>query len=53
LGVMALTHLKSLPLAYTVRSWLLLRGLIKRAKQRNLEPDGTAYINDKIRYTQF
>ncbi|CEG81266.1 hypothetical protein RMATCC62417_15489 [Rhizopus microsporus] len=39
IGLLIITHLKSLPFAYTVRSWLLLRTLIKRAKANNLQPD--------------
>ncbi|KAI8968244.1 hypothetical protein BDF20DRAFT_916795 [Mycotypha africana] len=38
-ALIAITHLKSLPFAYTVRSWLLLKALIKRAKQHDLKPD--------------
>lgn len=38
-GLLITTHLKSLPFAYTVRSWFLLRALIKKAKQNKLEPD--------------
>ncbi|KAI8331290.1 hypothetical protein BD560DRAFT_415852 [Blakeslea trispora] len=38
-GLLLITHLKSLPFAYTVRSWFLLRALIKRAKERKLIPD--------------
>lgn len=38
-AILVLTHLKSLPLAYTLRSWWLLRALVKRAKARNLEPE--------------
>ncbi|KAG2221636.1 hypothetical protein INT45_001161 [Circinella minor] len=37
--LLLLTHMKSLPLAYTVRSWLLLRKVIKRAKANKLEPE--------------
>ncbi|KAI8092694.1 uncharacterized protein BX664DRAFT_327916 [Halteromyces radiatus] len=32
-------HAKSLPLSYTLRSWLLLRSLIKRAQQNKFQPD--------------
>ena len=39
-GLLVTTHLKSLPFAYTVRSWFLLRALIKKAKENNLQPDG-------------
>ncbi|KAI8376160.1 uncharacterized protein BYT42DRAFT_573636 [Radiomyces spectabilis] len=37
--ILILTHLKSLPLAYTFRSWLLLRSLVKRATMAQLCPD--------------
>lgn len=37
--LLVLGHLKSLPLAYTLRSWWLLRSLVKRAKQLKLEPE--------------
>lgn len=40
IGLLITTHLKSLPFAYTVRSWFLLRALIKKAKENNLKPDG-------------
>ncbi|CEP08454.1 hypothetical protein [Parasitella parasitica] len=40
IGLLITTHLKSLPFAYTVRSWLLLRALIKKAKENNLKPNG-------------
>ncbi|KAI8062543.1 hypothetical protein BC940DRAFT_308517 [Gongronella butleri] len=33
-----LAHAKSLPLGYTLRSWLLLRSLVKQARQNNLSP---------------
>jgi hypothetical protein len=39
IGLLITTHLKSLPFAYTVRSWFLLRALVKRARQNNLKPD--------------
>ncbi|CAO3591901.1 unnamed protein product [Absidia cylindrospora] len=32
-------HAKSLPLGYTLRSWLLLRSLVKKARQKGLQPD--------------
>lgn len=38
-GLLLMTHLKSLPLAYTVRSWFLLRALIRQAKDNKLKPD--------------
>lgn len=38
-GLLLVTHLKSLPLAYTVRSWFLLRALIRRAKENKMKPD--------------
>ncbi|KAG0173971.1 hypothetical protein DFQ30_006450 [Apophysomyces sp. BC1015] len=37
--LVTLAHLKSLPLAYTFRSWLLLKYLVKRAKLNQLNPD--------------
>ncbi|CDS02799.1 hypothetical protein LRAMOSA00203 [Lichtheimia ramosa] len=37
--IMLLAHYKSLPLAYTFRSWWLLRSLVKQAKAKNLEPE--------------
>ncbi|KAF7722626.1 hypothetical protein EC973_002898 [Apophysomyces ossiformis] len=37
--LLGLAHLKSLPMAYTVRSWLILRSLVKRAKANQLNPD--------------
>ncbi|RCH91829.1 hypothetical protein CU098_009884 [Rhizopus stolonifer] len=39
IGLLLTTHLKSLPFAYTVRSWFLLRALIKKAKDKKLKPD--------------
>ncbi|KAI8337648.1 hypothetical protein BC941DRAFT_425838 [Chlamydoabsidia padenii] len=33
------SHAKSLPFGYTLRSWLLLRSLIKRAQQNELRPE--------------
>lgn len=39
IGLILTTHLKSLPFAYTIRSWFLLRALIKKAKENNLTPD--------------
>ena len=39
IGLLLITHLKSLPFAYTVRSWFLLRALIKKAKEKELAPD--------------
>lgn len=44
-GLLVTTHLKSLPFAYTVRSWFLLRALIKKAKENNLQPDGKMTLN--------
>ncbi|KAG2235645.1 hypothetical protein BDF21DRAFT_436398 [Thamnidium elegans] len=38
-GLLLTSHLKSLPFAYTVRSWFLLRALIKRAKENQMKPD--------------
>lgn len=40
-GLLLTAHLKSLPFAYTVRSWFLLRALIKRAKENQMKPDRT------------
>ncbi|KAI8138042.1 hypothetical protein BJV82DRAFT_632389 [Fennellomyces sp. T-0311] len=37
--LLLLTHMKSLPLAYTFRSWWLLRAVIKRAKANKLKPE--------------
>ncbi|KAI9271605.1 HotDog domain-containing protein [Phascolomyces articulosus] len=37
--LLLLTHMKSLPLAYTFRSWWLLRTVIKRAKANKLKPE--------------
>lgn len=45
-ALLVLTHLKSLPLAYTLRSWWLLRALVKRAKARNLEPERMLACHD-------
>ncbi|KAG1046463.1 hypothetical protein G6F43_011053 [Rhizopus delemar] len=39
IGLLAITHLKSLPLVYTIRAWLLLRSLIRKAKANQLRPD--------------
>lgn len=39
IGLLAITHLKSLPLVYTIRAWLLLRSLIRKAKVNQLRPD--------------
>lgn len=39
--LLVLAHIKSLPLAYTFRSWWLLRSLVKRAKKNGLKPERT------------
>lgn len=38
--LVTLAHINSLPFAYTIRSWWLLRTLVERAKKVNLEPEG-------------
>lgn len=38
--LVTLAHINSLPFAYTIRSWWLLRSLVERAKKVNLEPEG-------------
>ncbi|KAJ8661233.1 hypothetical protein O0I10_002982 [Lichtheimia ornata] len=37
--VIVLSHVKSWPLSYTLRSWWLLRSLVKEANERGLEPE--------------
>lgn len=44
--LVTLAHMNSLPLAYTIRSWWLLRTLVERAKKVNLEPEGELYKKD-------
>jgi hypothetical protein len=46
-GLLLIAHLKSLPFAYTVRSWFLLRALIKSAKENNLRP-GRMYLKSNF-----
>jgi hypothetical protein len=38
--LVTLAHMNSLPFAYTIRSWWLLRSLVVKAKKANLEPEG-------------
>ncbi|KAI9322265.1 hypothetical protein BX666DRAFT_2022765 [Dichotomocladium elegans] len=37
--ILLLAHVKSLPLAYTIRVWLLVRAATKRAKANNMKPE--------------
>ncbi|KAI9340112.1 hypothetical protein BD770DRAFT_399783 [Pilaira anomala] len=37
--LVGVAHINSLPFAYTIRSWWLLRSLVERAKKLNLEPE--------------
>lgn len=39
--LVGVAHINSLPFAYTIRSWWLLRSLVERAKKLNLEPEGS------------
>ena len=40
LFLVGLAHVNSLPFAYTIRSWWLLRALVARAKRNQLKPEG-------------
>lgn len=42
--IIVLSHVKSWPLSYTLRSWWLLRSLVKEANERGLEPEGKMII---------
>lgn len=37
-GLLAIGHIKSLPLVYTLRSWLLLRSILRKAKNNDMRP---------------
>ncbi|GAA5808575.1 hypothetical protein MFLAVUS_001966 [Mucor flavus] len=37
--LVGLAHINSLPFAYTLKSWWLLRSLVERAKKSNLDPE--------------
>lgn len=37
--LVALAHINSLPFSYTIRSWWLLRALVKRAEKLKLKPE--------------
>lgn len=45
IGLLLTAHLKSLPFAYTLRSWFLIRAVIKRAKENGLNPDRNVFFN--------
>lgn len=38
-ALVTVAHINSLPFSYTIRSWWLLRALVKRAQKLNLEPE--------------
>jgi hypothetical protein len=38
-ALITVAHINSLPFSYTIRSWWLLRALVKRAQKFNLEPE--------------
>lgn len=45
--IIVLSHVKSWPLSYTLRSWWLLRSLVKEANERGLEPEGKKYSTSR------
>jgi hypothetical protein len=46
--LVALAHINSLPFSYTIRSWWLLRALVKRAEKLKLEPECMYKYMNKI-----